>query len=83
MESLALMVAIIVSPAMFGGPLALILSYWRLEKISKVRLVFIRVLSILGLIIGGFLLIKNISRGALTIGLVGVSTSLLALWRTR
>ena len=83
MESLALMVAIIVSPAMFGGPLALILSYWRLEKISKARLVFIRLLSILGLIIGGFLLIKNISRGALTIGLVGVSTSLLALWRTR
>ena len=83
MESLALLAAIIVSPAMFGGPLALLLSMWRKERISKARLFSIRVLSALALISGTFLMIGNVSRGALFIGLLGISTSLLALWRTK
>ena len=83
MESLALLAAIIVSPAMFGGPLALLLSMWRKERTSKARLFSIRILSVLALISGAFLVIGNVSRGALLIGLLGVSTSLLALWRTK
>ena len=83
MESLALLAAIIVSPAMFGGPLAILLTLWRRQKISKIRLISIRVLSVLALISGTFLVIGNVSRGALLIGLLGVSTSFLALWRTK
>ena len=83
MESLALAVAIIVSPAMYGGPLALLLTIWRRRKISKFRLFSIRILSVLALLSGSFLLIENVSRGALSIGLLGVSTSFLALWRTK
>ena len=83
MESLALAVAIIVSPAMYGGPLALLLTIWRRNKISKFRLYSIRILSILALLSGSFLVIENVSRGGLLIGLLGVSTSILALWRTK
>ena len=83
MESLALAVAIIVSPAMYGGQLALLLTIWRRNKISKFRLYSIRILSILALLSGSFLVIENVSRGGLLIGLLGVSTSLLALWRTK
>lgn len=83
MESLALAVAIIVSPAMYGGPLALLLTIWRRNKISKFRLYSIRILSVLALLSGSFLVIENVSRGALLVGLLGISTSLLALWRTK
>ena len=83
MESLALLAAIIVSPAMYGGPLALLLTFWRRSKISKFRLYSIRILSVLALLSGSFLVLENVSRGALLIGLLGVSTSLLALWRTK
>ena len=83
MESLALAVAIIVSPAMYGGPLALLLTIWRRNKISRFRLYSIRILSILALLSGSFLVIENVSRGGLLIGLLGVSTSILALWRTK
>ena len=83
MESLALAVAIIVSPAMYGGPLALILTFWRRHKISKFRLYSIRILSVLAFLSGSFLVIENVSRGGLLIGLLGTSTSILALWRTK
>ena len=83
MESLALAVAIIVSPAMYGGPLALLLTIWRRNNISRFRLYSIRILSILALLSGSFLVIENVSRGGLLIGLLGVSTSILALWRTK
>ena len=83
MESLALAVAIIVSPAMYGGPLALLLTIWHRDKISKFRLYSIRILSILALLSGSFLVIENVSRGGLLIGLLGTSTSILALWRTK
>ena len=83
MESLALAVAIIVSPAMYGGPLALLLTIWRRNNISRFRLYSIRILSILALLSGSFLVIENVSRGGLLIGSLGVSTSILALWRTK
>jgi hypothetical protein len=83
MESLALAVAIIVSPAMYGGPLVLLLSFWRKDRISKFRLMFIRALGGLAFLSGGFLVIENISRGSTIIGLIGVSTSAIAIWRTK
>jgi hypothetical protein len=83
MESLALAVAVIVSPAMYGGPLVLLLSLWRRESISKFRLIFIRVIGGLAFLSGAFLIVENISRGSTIIGLIGVSTSAIAIWRTK
>ena len=81
MESLALMVAVIVAPAMFGGPIALALSLWRLERISPLRRIVILVLSIASALIGIYLCIGGISRGAIFIGLMGIGSGAAALWR--
>ncbi|MEY3736684.1 MAG: hypothetical protein RLZZ251_400 [Actinomycetota bacterium] len=81
MESLALMVALIVLPAMFGGPISLILTLWNLERISVVRQVFIYILAIASMVVGIFLVLLHVSRGALFIGIMGVVTAALALWR--
>ena len=37
MESLALAVAIIVAPAMFGGPIALLVTLWNPTNMSRFR----------------------------------------------
>lgn len=83
MESLALMVAIIVSPAMYGGPLALVLTFWRSASISKSRRIVITVLSIFASASGALLLIQAVSRGATIIGFIGLITSGFAMWRLR
>ena len=81
MESLALLVAVIVAPAMFGGPIAMVLSLWRLERISPFRKVVILVLSIASALIGIYLCMGGISRGAIFIGLMGIGSGATALWR--
>ena len=83
MESLALAVIIITSPAMYGGPLALALTFWRANQISKLRRIFIILLSLLSFFSGSFLLIENISRGATIIGLLGVVSSGMTIYRLR
>lgn len=83
MESLALAVIIITAPAMYGGPLALALTFWHANQISKIRLIFIITLSILSLISGSFLILENVSRGATFIGLLGLLTSVFAFYRVR
>jgi hypothetical protein len=81
MESLALLVAIIAAPALFGGPVALILTFWRQNKISKFRKISIWVLSIPALITGIFLIVTRASSGATMIGSIGVITAIAAVWR--
>ena len=81
MESLALLVAVIVAPAMFGGPIALVLSLWRLERISPLGRVVILVLSVASALIGIYLCLGGISRGAIFIGLMGIGSGAAALWR--
>jgi hypothetical protein len=83
MESLALAVIIITSPAMYGGPLALALTFWRGNQISKLRRIFIILLSTLSFFSGIFLLIENISKGATIIGLLGVLSSGMTMYRLR
>jgi hypothetical protein len=83
MESLALMVAIILSPAMYGGPLALLLTFVKSGSISKPRRVVITVLSIFASASGSLLLIQGVSRGATLIGLLGLGTAGVAIWRLR
>ena len=81
MESLALMVFVIVAPAMIGGPIALVLSLWRLERISSLRRIVILVLSVASALIGIYLCLGGISRGAIFIGLIGIGSGAAALWR--
>ena len=83
MESLALLVAIIVSPAMYGGPLALMLSFWKSHAIGRKRRVFIYVIATLAIISGSFLVLQNISRGATIIGLIGLITAFSSIVRLR
>ena len=83
MESLALLVSIIVFPAMFGGPIALLLSLYRPASMSHFRRMFIILFAILSSIVGIFLLIENVSRGANVIGALGLSTGLGSLWQLK
>jgi hypothetical protein len=83
MESLALLVTILISPAMFGGPLSLLLTLWRREKISSLRRILIYFLSALSLFSGAFLVYQNVSKGGLIVGLIGISSAVFALFRVR
>ena len=83
MESLALLVSIIVFPAMFGGPIALLLSLYRPAGMSNFRRIFIILFATLSSIVGIFLLIENVSRGANLIGALGLSTGLGSLWQLK
>jgi hypothetical protein len=83
MDSLVLAVVILASPALYGGPLALCLTLWRFQRASRVRLILVRVLAVLALVSGTFLLVEQISPGSSSIGLIGISTSLITFWRLR
>jgi hypothetical protein len=83
MESLALAVVIIVFPALYGGPIALLLSFFRPSTMSRFRRLLIIVLAVASMIVGIFLLYENISRGSTLIGVLGLSTGLGSLWQLR
>jgi disulfide bond formation protein DsbB len=83
MESLALAVAIIVAPAMFGGPIALLVTLWNPTNMSRFRKIFAYTLSSLSLIVGCFLIFENVSPGARNVGVLGIATGLIAIWRVR
>jgi hypothetical protein len=50
---------------------------------SRFRRIFIILSAILSIIVGVFLLIENISRGANVIGALGLSTGLGSLWQLK
>ena len=83
MESLALAVAIIVAPAMFGGPIAILVTLWNPTNMSRFRKIFVYTLSSLSLIVGCFLIFENVSPGARNVGVIGIATGLIAIWRVR
>jgi hypothetical protein len=83
MESLVLAVTIIVAPAMFGGPLSLLISFWKPTNMSRFRRVFIYSLSSLSTLVGLFLIFENISSGARNVGILGIATGVSAIWRVR
>ena len=83
MESLAYTVSLIVFPAMFGGPLALILTFLPFMKRNRIAQFLLIYLAILSMIVGGYLLILNVSRGGTLIGITGLVTGVLSLMRIR
>jgi disulfide bond formation protein DsbB len=82
-ESLALTVAIIVAPAMFGGPVALLVTLWNPTKMSRFRKIFVYAFASLSLIVGLFLIFENVSPGARNVGILGIVTGMFAIWRVR
>ena len=81
MESLALLVAIIVFPAMFGGPIAMIATFIRpLMRIRFLQITF-GVIAFLSLIVGIYLIFLDVSSGGTIIGVLGVLTGVIALIR--
>ena len=83
MESLALAVAIIVAPAMFGGPIALLVTLWNPTNMSRFRTIFVYILASLSVIVGLFLIFENVSPGARNVGVLGIATGSIAIWRVR
>jgi hypothetical protein len=81
MESLALLVAIIVFPAMFGGPIAMIATFIR--PLMRVRFlqIIVAVIAFLSLIVGIYLIFLDVSSGGTSIGVLGVLTGVIALIR--
>ncbi len=83
MESLALSVAIIVAPAMFGGPVALLVTLWNPTKMSSFRKISVYTLASLSLLVGCFLIFENVSSGARNVGILGIVTGVFGIWRVR
>ena len=83
MESLALAVTIIVAPAMFGGPIALLVTLWNPTNMSRFRKNFVYTLASLSLLVGFFLIFENVSPGARNVGVLGIATGSIAIWRVR
>lgn len=81
MESLALLATIIVAPAMFGGPIALLLTFWRISNISRIREIAIYLLASTSCLVGATLIFRDISPGARNIGIIGILTGVIAIWR--
>ncbi|MBM3742922.1 MAG: hypothetical protein FJW46_01265 [Actinobacteria bacterium] len=83
MESLAFTVSLIVLPAMFGGPLALVLTFLPFIKRNRIAQFLLIYLAVLSMIVGGYLLILNLSRGGTLIGITGLFTGVLSLMKIR
>jgi len=82
-ESLAFTVSLIVLPAMFGGPLALVLTFLPFIKRNRIAQFLLIYLAVLSMIVGGYLLILNLSRGGTLIGITGLFTGVLSLMKIR
>jgi len=92
MESLVLAALIVAGPALYGGPIALLLSLLRRHKMSRFRRRLIFALATLAIISGAYVLAEEANNwingqthfGNLgMIGLLGVSTGFVAMWRAR
>ncbi len=91
MESLALLAALIVSIASIGGPASLFLVYlYRRYRrahlrpsvlISRIYTFLILILAIPAILVGMRLLTLNLGIGGLIIGLFGITTGSLALFK--
>ena len=83
MESLALLAALIVSIAFIGGPLSFLLSFLKnlTGKLEIGRIFFLFLFGIPALLVGTYLVTQRISPGATFMGLIGISSSSLAMYR--
>ena len=82
MESLALLASLIVSLTALGGPISLALTYLpqRLLPLAVIKILSI-LIAMIAIFIGVFLLINVNSIGARVIGVFGITTAVVAIYR--
>jgi hypothetical protein len=82
MESLALLASLIVSLTALGGPISLALTYLpqRLLPLAVIK-IFAFLIALIAIFIGVFLVINVNSIGARVIGVFGITTAVVAIYR--
>jgi hypothetical protein len=82
MESLALLASLIVSLTALGGPISLALTYLpqRLLPLAVIKILAF-LIALIAIFIGVFLVINVSSIGARVIGVFGITTALIAIYR--
>jgi len=82
LESLALLASLIVSLTALGGPISLALTYLpqRLLPLAVIK-IFAFLIALIAIFIGVFLVINVNSIGARVIGVFGITTAVVAIYR--
>ena len=82
MESLALLASLIVSLTALGGPISLALTYLpqRLLPLAVIKILSF-LIAMIAIFIGVFLVINVNSIGARFIGVFGITTAIIAIYR--
>ena len=82
MESLALLASLIVALTALGGPISLALTYLpqRLLPLAVIK-IFAFLIALIAIFIGVFLVINVNSIGARVIGVFGITTAVVAIYR--
>ena len=82
MESLALLASLIISLTALGGPISLALTYLpqRLLPLAVIKIVAF-LIAMIAIFIGVFLVINVNSIGARVIGVFGITTAVVAIYR--
>ena len=82
MESLALLTSLIISLTALGGPISLALTYLpqRLLPLAVIKILSF-LIAMIAIFIGVFLMINVNSIGARVIGVFGITTAVIAIYR--
>jgi hypothetical protein len=82
MESLALLASLIISLTALGGPISLALTYLpqRLLPLAVIKILSF-LIALIAIFIGVFLMINVNSIGARVIGVFGITTAVIAIYR--
>jgi hypothetical protein len=82
MESLALLATVIISLTVLGGPISLLLTFipQRLLPLAVIKILAF-VIAAIAILVGIFLVINVNSLGALIMGVVGIATGIIAIYR--
>jgi hypothetical protein len=82
MDSLALLATVIISLTVLGGPISLLLTFipQRLLPLAVIKILAF-VIAAIAILVGIFLVINVNSLGALIMGVVGIATGIIAIYR--
>ena len=82
MESLALLATLIISLTVLGGPISLLLTFipQRLLPLAVIKILALAIAAI-AILVGIMLIINVNSIGALIMGVIGIATGIIAIYR--
>ena len=82
MESLAILAVFLISLTVLGGPISLLLTFipQRLLPLAVIKILAF-VIAAIAILVGIFLVINVNSLGALIMGVVGIATGIIAIYR--